>query len=301
MANVYGSGGDLERESPVVERKIPQVGTVFGRLEALHEELTDTEQRITKAVNEHVDVTARALTARINILQAATLIMPCIEWLSTNNPIPYEWRETIAEIMQRDITKGEGVVGLLRARECWTRIDQGSATLRTENIHTMMRGITDTGKPITVWSWTGWNSNPAYGNQAAYIEFSETSSDSFFAGNDATEAQLELTRKYILQKMREGGTVTELTLVTASSVGMTGAVSPVPVRLQNLQHPPSNLPAPGFVSLDGVLACTSSLDDTIGKMLEGIYSNSTALVQYHNPDATDFWYDVPATAVHYGS
>ncbi|MDR1333377.1 MAG: hypothetical protein LBJ69_03170 [Holosporales bacterium] len=270
---------------------------MFGRLGALHEELTDTEQRITKAVNEHVDVTAQALTARLNILQAATLILPCIEWLSTNNPIPYEWRETIAEIMQRDIAKGEGVVGLLRARECWTRIDQGGAPLRTENIHTMMRGVTGAGQPITVWSWAGWSSNPAYGNQAAYIEFSETSSDSFYNCVEATEAQLELTRKYILQKMREGGTVTELTLVTASSVGMTGAVQPVPARLQNLKHPPSNAPGLG----NGVLVCTSALDDTIAQTLKGTYQQSTALIQYHNPDAADFWYDVPATAVHYGS
>ncbi|MDR1333258.1 MAG: hypothetical protein LBJ69_02530 [Holosporales bacterium] len=294
------SSREREVKSPLVERAVPQVGTVFGRLEALHEELTDTEQRITKAVNERVDVTAQALTARLNILQAATLILPCIEWLSTNNPIPYEWRETIAEIMQRDIAKQEGVVGLLRARECWTRVDKSDTTtpLKVENTHTMMRGITDTGKLITVWAWTTLSG----GMMAAYIEFSETSSDSFFAGGNpsyATEDQLEFTRNYILQKMREGCTITELILATSALPGWLTTQS-VPTRIQNLKHPPSNVPELEWSTTVGFTSC---LDYSIEKILARDFfsNNSTTLIQYHNPDATDFWYDVPATAIHYGS
>ncbi|MDR1333303.1 MAG: hypothetical protein LBJ69_02775 [Holosporales bacterium] len=275
LATIRGAIGS---EEYTIESSLPEDSSRIVQATGLYEQTSEIKRAVSNIANGPWSVTT-------------SIILQFVEELSVNNPIPYEWKETMMILMLRDATERVEMMSPLRTRACWTRLNKGSAQLLATNTISMMRGTTSTGQLVAMWAHTMQNEVK---KDAIFEVLSYTDPVTLGGIGCSDDGELELAHKGVLQEVRKAGSVTELALVTYSAAELDMSLTPQPAYLQAIKNP-FDTKSGKYGKFQQVLSYAGQCPDTtITQMLNQTFSKgSYAIVLYNSPGAEDYWHPAP--------
>jgi hypothetical protein len=246
---------------------------------------------------------------------AGLQVMPYINKLAEDNPIPFEWKEAIMEVMLNELVDHGKVTSLLRSMAAWTRYDRtggskdadhvnwyGAGSLRDDGTIFLVRGTTELGQPIvacaTVTMFTDQGSRP-YKMAAGLLD--GTNLLGLYIDYTMSNAGVINILELAMRGVRRISSITELFILTPAGYTY-GSDNPMSSYVQDLLGPTPEFSYGPDADLDRKNRAMANIairhiDRVIIKtMTVNTNDMDYALIQYHSPNETEFWYPIPEGA-----